>query len=178
MKLAQLLTALAPLPLLAAASGPGVAYNIFATSSSVPFFSQAVNANGGSFWVRKLTGGGITETAFVGGSPTVGLDVSASGGQSVYVESNGLLAYSAPGVAPPAGSTLTGFTWSGISSEGDLGFSGLGGNAFVACPVDPSLGTFQIFVNVAGGNWTACSVLRMLTTESRFGNSPVTSAYP
>ena len=88
------------------------------------------------------------------------------GGQLVYVETNGALGFTqAHSAFIPAGAVVSTFTLVPGTSFGDLGFSGLGANGFVACPSANGSVPYQIFANVAAGNFTNCLGFDALTTE-------------
>lgn len=89
----------------------------------------------------------------------------------MYVQTNGALGYTqAHSAATPAGSVLSPFTFVQGTSFGTLGFTGLGANGFVACPTN---GTFpyQIFANVASGNFDNCIGFDALTSNFTGGSS-------
>jgi len=93
------------------------------------------------------------------------LDVEVPGGQLVYVQPNGALGFTqAHSASIPTGSVTMTFTLVQGTSFGTFGFSGLGANGFVACPTN---GTFpyQIYANVAGGNFNDCLGFDALTSN-------------
>lgn len=88
------------------------------------------------------------------------------GGQLVYVETDGALGFTqAHSANIPAGAVVSTFTVTPGTSFGTLGFSGLGANGFVACPSANGSVPYQIFANVAGGDFTNCLGFDALTTE-------------
>jgi hypothetical protein len=92
--------------------------------------------------------------------------VEVPGGQLVYVETDGALGFTqAHSANIPAGAVVSTFTLVPGTSFGTLGFSGLGANGFVACPSANGLAPYQIFANVAGGDFTNCLGFDALTTE-------------
>lgn len=83
----------------------------------------------------------------------------------MYVQANGALGFTqAHSANTPPGSVLSPFTFVPGTSFGTLGFTGLGSNGFVACPTNGTF-PFQIFANVAGGNFDSCIGLDALTTD-------------
>ena len=65
----------------------------------------------------------------------------------------------------PSGSTDTGFTLTQGPHFGTFGFTGLGANGFVACPTVNGTFPYQIFANVAGGNFVNCLGFDALTSN-------------
>lgn len=98
-----------------ASSFGGVA---IASGSDIQY--DSVNANGTYFWLNRgtevytpstATASDQKNTIFAGGNNTLSLDVSAPGGQQVYVDSDGLLRYTVPHSAyTGTGSKSTGFS--------------------------------------------------------------------
>jgi hypothetical protein len=91
--------------------------------------------------------------------------VEVPGGQLVYVETDGALGFTqAHSANIPAGAVVSTFTLVPGTSFGTLDFSGLGANGFVACPSANGSVPYQIFANVAAGNFTNCLGFDALTT--------------
>jgi len=76
----------------------------------------------------------------------------------VYVQTNGAVGFTQPhSTLTPPGSVLTGFS----IKNNRLLFAGFGATHFVACPVSST--KYQIFANVAGGDWKKCISFRAET---------------
>lgn len=89
------------------------------------------------------------------------------GGQLVYVEADGALGFTqAHSASIPDGAVVSTFTLTQGLSFGELGFSGLGGAGFIACP-NATTGTFpyQIFADIPGAGGTNCLGFDPLTTN-------------
>lgn len=82
-------------------------------------------------------------------------DVSVAGGQTLFVGPHGALSFTSAGSpgAIPAGAVTTNFTYTpGVDDRpGSFTFSGLGTNAFLACPSNEPDGIpYSVFANVTG----------------------------
>jgi hypothetical protein len=64
----------------------------------------------------------------------------------------------------PAGAVTSPFTITSGPQFGTLVFTGLGANGFVACPSANGGAPYQIFANVAGGNFGNCLGFDALTS--------------
>lgn len=160
-------------------SGP---FTLIAAHSGSPIHLQAINANGGSFWIGKppLTYCPIppvppgdcppgTETALNVEDGNCGLATEVPGGQDVYVAYSGALSFTEPHEEGGEVGATTGFVYqNNTNTTGGLGvfsFTGLGSvGGFVACPTVNGTGPYQIFADlpylcdkaVPGGNVSAC----------------------
>ncbi|EIN06512.1 hypothetical protein PUNSTDRAFT_127270 [Punctularia strigosozonata HHB-11173 SS5] len=175
-------------PLFSAAQAPDPFTITALHSGEVNIHLQPINANSQAFWIGRPTSTFCpnpasecppgTQTAFIGGSSTLELDDEVPGGQQIYVQSNGALGYTAPHSAViPAGATLTGFFWTGGAAAGDLGFIGLGATSFIACPTTSGGPPYQIFENVAGGDFSSCIGFDARTTEYSGGDTSAAWEY-
>lgn len=89
----------------------------------------------------------------------VSLDVEVPGGQQLYVQKNGALAYTIPhSGAVPEGSYTSGFGYLENPHEGEVStwsFTGAGGaTGLLACKTKD--GEYQVFANVKGFQQTGC----------------------
>jgi hypothetical protein len=182
--------------MLVAAQAP-TPFGAIATHSGMPSVHlQSINAANGSFWIGMPTSSFCptnippedcppgTTTAFVGGNPTLNLDVVVPGGQEgkpqlaphdgthswlvppVFVQSSGQLGFTqAHAPVIPDGATLTGFSWTQFDNDGGLGelsFSGFGATTFTACPRgDPA--PYLIFARVPLQNFESCTDIGIVT---------------
>ncbi|KAI1360453.1 hypothetical protein F5Y08DRAFT_317364 [Xylaria arbuscula] len=128
-------------------------------------FGDGINANNGYFWLGKEPTASCpsdvegldcsaypgSKTVFSGGNDTVSLLVGVDGGQQVYVEANGALAYTkAHSDTLPEGALTNGFSRA-ISDAGGaptiLGFEYQDQyKNWLLCPVDGSDEVYQIFL--------------------------------
>jgi hypothetical protein len=84
----------------------------------------------------------------------------------IYVETSGALGFTqAHSAGIPTGAVVATFIVTPGASFGTLGFSGLGATGFVACPSANGTAPYQIFANVAGGNFDSCLGFDALTTD-------------
>ncbi|KAK7756957.1 hypothetical protein SLS62_000973 [Diatrype stigma] len=136
-------------------------------TSDVFFVGDAINANGGKFWVNRETSAycpdGIegldctqlpgTSTVFTGGNGTLSLNVAVPGGQQVYIAPDGSLSYTEPHSASmPDGSVSTGFSRQRSESFGaPVNVFNSIMEGWVACPVtegEPRERTYQLFAGL------------------------------
>ncbi|KAI0450082.1 hypothetical protein F5B21DRAFT_529290 [Xylaria acuta] len=139
------------------------------------FFGDGINANNGYFWLGKdptaycppdvegldCSGFPGSRTVFVGGNDTVSLDVGVEGGQQVYVEANGAVAYTkAHSPALPDGALINGFGRAISESGGAPTVLSFTGKNWLLCLVAGSDGVYQVFL----GPYTAdCLPVQMRT---------------
>ena len=82
----------------------------------------------------------------------------------VYVQTDGAIGYTqAHSAFVPAGAVMSPFSLTEGPSFGTLGFTGLGATGFVACPSANGTFPYQIFANVASGNFANCLGFDALT---------------
>jgi hypothetical protein len=76
----------------------------------------------------------------------------------VYVQENGALGFTqAHSASIPAGAVTMTFTLTQLTTGiGVWSFTGLGANSFFACPSANGGSPYQVFVNVAEGNFDNC----------------------
>ncbi|KAJ9625807.1 hypothetical protein H2203_004570 [Taxawa tesnikishii (nom. ined.)] len=140
-------------------STPGAFGGVAIRSGSAIQYSS-VNANGTYFWLNRGTASycpstvpdcvTVNQTSFVGGNDTLFLDVSVPGGQQVYVDSKGRLAFT----VPHSGNTGVGSSVTGFSIVDDGLHLRFNGNDFYACPLGEAYGNaYQVYA--AGSNATS-----------------------
>lgn len=76
----------------------------------------------------------------------------------MYVQENGALGFTqAHSAGIPTGAVTMTFTLTQLPTGiGIWSFKGLGANSFFACPSTSGASQYQVFVNVAGGNFDNC----------------------
>ncbi|KAK6334208.1 hypothetical protein TWF696_002709 [Orbilia brochopaga] len=160
---------------------PASAYSFLALRSASPIHFGSLEASGLKIWIGKETSSycpnppeqcppGNT-TAFLiskDSSYTAAMDVAVPGGQQVYVDPSGALSYTqAHSASIPTGSFTVGFFLSNPDdTENHLAYFTHCEGGFVACPIAPGQGPWQVFVqftkgglkdeNVPSGNATDC----------------------
>ncbi|KAI0435558.1 hypothetical protein F4803DRAFT_557867 [Xylaria telfairii] len=147
------------------------------------FFGDGINANNGYFWLGKDPTAycppdeeGVdcsafpgSRTVFIGGNDTVFLDVGVEGGQQVYVEANGAVAYTkAHSVALPDGALATGFRRAISDSGGAPTVLSFVEKNWILCPVAGLEGIYQVFL---GPYTTGCLPVQMRTYGPTQGNA-------
>ncbi|KAI0478276.1 hypothetical protein F4859DRAFT_479196 [Xylaria cf. heliscus] len=147
------------------------------------FFGDGINANNGYFWLGKdpttncpsdVEGLDCSEypgsrTVFLGGNDTVSLDVAVDGGQQVYVEASGALAYTkAHSPALPDGALGNGFGRAISDSGGAPTILWFNEKNWLLCPVAGSDGVYQIFL---GPYTPECLPAQMRTYGPTGGNA-------
>ncbi|KAI0424136.1 hypothetical protein F5Y09DRAFT_325299 [Xylaria sp. FL1042] len=139
------------------------------------FFGDGINANNGYFWLGKdptaycppdiegldCSAFPGSRTVFVGGNDTVSLLVGVEGGQQVYVEANGAVAYTkAHSAALPGGALTRGFQRAISDAGGAPTVLSFIGKNWLLCPVAGLEDVYQIFL----GPYTAdCLPFEMRT---------------
>ncbi|GAM39923.1 IgE-binding protein [Talaromyces pinophilus] len=119
-------------------------FGVLALRSGSPIHLQSVNAAGQRFWIGVPTATYCpsevdpcppgTETVWA--NPN-GLDVEVPGGQQVYVDPSGALAFTqAHSANIPAGAALGPFTFTPGTQFGAYSTSAFGATGFMACPDD------------------------------------------
>ncbi|KAJ6255813.1 hypothetical protein Dda_9423 [Drechslerella dactyloides] len=143
-----------------AGPGPGP-FSFLALRSASPIHFGSLNASGLKIWIGKPTESycpvdpkfcppGNVTAFFV--DNTASMSVSVPGGQQVYIDPKGALSYTqAHSAAIPPGSITTCFRVMNSPNDNNILFFSNGEGDFVACPVAPETGPYQVFVNIKGG---------------------------
>ncbi|OTA98737.1 hypothetical protein M426DRAFT_325764 [Hypoxylon sp. CI-4A] len=148
------------------------------------FTGDAINAHHGKFWLNKNTTSycpeGVenldcslypgTQTSFVGGNNTVGLNTAVPGGQQVYIAADGSLSYSVPhSAALPEGAVTTGFLRSRSEAFGaPVGLANNENGGWRICPVgegEPREIPYQIYAGKTEVEGCYSTEIRTYTTE-------------
>ena len=111
----------------------------------------------------------VLNVASAGKASTAGPYVEVPGGQQTYVAADGSVKNTiAHSGAIPAGSFVDGFVYKPATTKGGLGslsFNAGGATGFIACPVNATAGTYQVFADVTGKATAGCLGFDALTTE-------------
>ncbi|KAF3928838.1 hypothetical protein AA313_de0210250 [Arthrobotrys entomopaga] len=141
------------------ARGSPQAYSFLAIRSASPIHFQSLNANGGNIWLGKSTATYCpvppsqcpkgTGTSFYvdNKSWTASMNTAVPGGQQLYIDPHGALAFTqAHSASIPKGSLVTGFQVK-KGSNGIYTFSHCEGD-FVACPLKKgSNGPWKVYID-------------------------------
>ncbi|KAI1311507.1 hypothetical protein F5Y03DRAFT_343339 [Xylaria venustula] len=144
------------------------------------YYGDGINANNGFFWLGKeptaycptsdvdCSAYPGTSTIFVGGNDTVSLLVGVGGGQQVYIDANGALAYAQPNATLPEGAVINGFERAISEAFGAPTVLAFPSRNWQLCSVNGSDdGVYQIFL----GNYTGDCLLFEMRTYTASGAS-------